>query len=240
DDTKSDTEMPERHVSPTPHDAMLSRCRSRVVSRSSSPTIFTLKIPTAPILPAPSAVVTLSTNIISPVNAPLGIQTLAAYEANHVAELAVESQSQNGDDDDNRNAGGNGNKNGKGNRDRNGGGNGNGNRGGNGNGNPNRNDRGVVGLTRWFTKMETVFYISNCPERYQVKYATCTLLNSALTWWNAHKRTIGADVAFDMSRRELKKLTTERFQEQTMMCTKMVLGEEDRVDKFIGGLSDNI
>ncbi|GKB56235.1 hypothetical protein Tco_0912421, partial [Tanacetum coccineum] len=39
----------------------------------------------------------------------------------------------------------------------------------------------VVGLTRRFEKMETVFHISNCPEKYQVKYATCTLLNSALT-----------------------------------------------------------
>ncbi|GKG46591.1 hypothetical protein Tco_0501437, partial [Tanacetum coccineum] len=36
---------------------------------------------------------------------------------------------------------------------------------------------GVVGLTRWFKKIETVFHISNCPEKYQVKYATCTLLN---------------------------------------------------------------
>ncbi|GKA56371.1 hypothetical protein Tco_0755443 [Tanacetum coccineum] len=44
---------------------------------------------------------------------------------------------------------------------------------------------GVVGLIRWFEKMETVFHISNCPEKYQVKYATCTLLNSALTWWNS-------------------------------------------------------
>ncbi|GJV68806.1 hypothetical protein Tco_1484315 [Tanacetum coccineum] len=43
--------------------------------------------------------------------------------------------------------------------------------------------KGVVGLTRWFEKMETVFHISNCPEKYQVKYASCTLLNSALTWW---------------------------------------------------------
>ncbi|GJY30449.1 putative reverse transcriptase domain-containing protein [Tanacetum coccineum] len=31
---------------------------------------------------------------------------------------------------------------------------------------------GVVGLTRWFKKIETVFHISNCPEKYQVKYAT--------------------------------------------------------------------
>ncbi|GJV16391.1 putative reverse transcriptase domain-containing protein [Tanacetum coccineum] len=55
---------------------------------------------------------------------------------------------------------------------------------------------GVVGLTRWFEKMETVFYISNYPEKYQVKYASCTLLNSALTWWNSHKRTIGIEAAF--------------------------------------------
>nr|GEZ73557.1 reverse transcriptase domain-containing protein [Tanacetum cinerariifolium]GEZ73904.1 reverse transcriptase domain-containing protein [Tanacetum cinerariifolium] len=33
---------------------------------------------------------------------------------------------------------------------------------------------------------------------------------------------------------------TQRFQELTMMCTKMVLEEEDRVEKFIGGLPDNI
>ncbi|GJX53119.1 hypothetical protein Tco_0281488 [Tanacetum coccineum] len=36
------------------------------------------------------------------------------------------------------------------------------------------------------------------------------------------------------------KLMAEVFQELTMMCTKMVLEEEDRVEKFIGGLPDNI
>nr|GEW45226.1 putative retrotransposon Gag domain-containing protein [Tanacetum cinerariifolium] len=41
---------------------------------------------------------------------------------------------------------------------------------------------GVVGLTRLFEKMETVFNISNCPPKYQVKYATCTLQNNAFTW----------------------------------------------------------
>ncbi|GKD40627.1 putative reverse transcriptase domain-containing protein, partial [Tanacetum coccineum] len=33
---------------------------------------------------------------------------------------------------------------------------------------------------------------------------------------------------------------TQRFQELTMMCTKMVPEEEDRIEKFIGGLPDNI
>ncbi|GJU06488.1 putative reverse transcriptase domain-containing protein [Tanacetum coccineum] len=190
----------------------------------------------------------------------------------------------------------NGNENGG---DGNGNGTGNGNNGGdNGDGNENRNvngrgdrpvahectyqefmkcqplgfkgTKGVVGLIRWSEKMETVFHISNCPERYQVKYATCTLLDSALTWWNSHKRTIGTDVAYALSWRELLKLMTEvycprneiqkmetelwnlsvknndmatytqRFQELTMMCTKMVPEEEDRVEKFIGGLPDNI
>nr|GEY68763.1 reverse transcriptase domain-containing protein [Tanacetum cinerariifolium] len=33
---------------------------------------------------------------------------------------------------------------------------------------------------------------------------------------------------------------TQRFQELTMMCTKMVLEEEDRVERFIEGLPNNI
>ncbi|GKF46601.1 hypothetical protein Tco_0136403 [Tanacetum coccineum] len=33
-------------------------------------------------------------------------------------------------------------------------------------------------------------------KKYQVKYASCTLLNSALTWWNSYKRTIGIKAAF--------------------------------------------
>ncbi|GJX85739.1 putative reverse transcriptase domain-containing protein [Tanacetum coccineum] len=77
-------------------------------------------------------------------------------------------------------------------------------------------------------------------EKSQVKYATCTLLDSALTWWNSHKRTIGTEATFAMSWKELMKLMTERFQELTMMCTKMALEEEDQVEKFIRGLLDNI
>ncbi|GKE26309.1 hypothetical protein Tco_1441693, partial [Tanacetum coccineum] len=47
---------------------------------------------------------------------------------------------------------------------------------------------GVVGLTGWFEKMETVFHISKCAQNCQVKYASCTLQDSRLTWWNSHKR----------------------------------------------------
>ncbi|GJY53073.1 hypothetical protein Tco_0444737, partial [Tanacetum coccineum] len=97
--------------------------------------------------------------------------------------------------------------------------------------------KGVVGLTRWFEKMETVFHISNCLEKYQVKYATCTLLNSALTSWNSHKRTIRIEVAYAISWAELMKLMTE---ELVLLCTIMVPSEEDKVDRFVGGFPDNI
>ncbi|GKB82248.1 reverse transcriptase domain-containing protein, partial [Tanacetum coccineum] len=129
---------------------------------------------------------------------------------------------------------------------------------------------GVVGLTRWFEKMEIVFNISNYPPKYQVKYATCTLQDSALTWWNSHKRTIGVEATYAMNWVELMKLMTEvycprneiqkmetelwnltvkgndltaytqRFHELILLCTRMVPDEEDRVEMFIGGLPDNI
>ncbi|GKD24120.1 putative reverse transcriptase domain-containing protein, partial [Tanacetum coccineum] len=35
-------------------------------------------------------------------------------------------------------------------------------------------------------------------------------------------------------------IASPRFQELTLLCTKMVLEEEDKVEKYIGGLSDNI
>ncbi|GJT19206.1 hypothetical protein Tco_0877912 [Tanacetum coccineum] len=50
-DSESDTKMPGRLISPIPHDAMLTRWRSSVASRSSSPTTSTPEILTAPILP---------------------------------------------------------------------------------------------------------------------------------------------------------------------------------------------
>nr|GEX29323.1 hypothetical protein [Tanacetum cinerariifolium] len=71
DDSESDTKIPERHVSHTPHDAMLTRWRSRVASRSSSPTTSTPEIPAAPILPASFVVVAPSSEFpLAPVVAP--------------------------------------------------------------------------------------------------------------------------------------------------------------------------
>nr|GEZ06334.1 hypothetical protein [Tanacetum cinerariifolium] len=49
---------------------------------------------------------------------------------------------------------------------------------------------GVVELTQWFERMEMVFRISNCLAENQIKFATCTLLAGALTWWNSHVKIV--------------------------------------------------
>ncbi|GKB45823.1 putative reverse transcriptase domain-containing protein [Tanacetum coccineum] len=70
---------------------------------------------------------------------------------------------------------------------------------------------GVVGLTQWAEKMESVFLISNCAITSQVKYASCTLQGSALTWWNSHVRAVGQDVAYTMPWTALKRMITDKY-----------------------------
>ncbi|GJV52928.1 reverse transcriptase domain-containing protein [Tanacetum coccineum] len=185
-------------------------------------------------------------------------EALAAYKATRAANaLEAESQSQNGSDGDNGN-GGNGNG-GDGN-----GGDGNGENGNGRNGNPNENNRGarhvarectyqdfmkcqplnfkgtegVVGLIRWFEKMETVFHISNCLEKYQVK-ELMKLMAKVYCPRNEIQKLESELWNLTVKNNNLAAYT-QRFQELTMMCTKMVPEEEDQVDKFIGGLPDNM
>ncbi|GJU53482.1 hypothetical protein Tco_1227196 [Tanacetum coccineum] len=173
------------------------------------------------------------------------------------AARTLEPLNENGDELEGEN-GGNGNEGNRGNRNGGNGVNGNGGNGGNGNRNGNHGmnyggfmpvarectfqdflkckphnfsgTEGVVGLTRWFEKMETVFNISNCPPKYQVKYATCTLQDSALTWWNSHKRTIGVEAAYAMNTDEVDDRSV-LFQELILLCTRMVPDKEDRVER---------
>ncbi|GJV87490.1 putative reverse transcriptase domain-containing protein [Tanacetum coccineum] len=70
---------------------------------------------------------------------------------------------------------------------------------------------GVVELTQWFERMETVFRISNCSVENQVKFSTCTLLASALTWWNSHVMTVTHDVAYSMTWVDLRKKMTDKY-----------------------------
>nr|GEU54223.1 putative reverse transcriptase domain-containing protein [Tanacetum cinerariifolium] len=49
---------------------------------------------------------------------------------------------------------------------------------------------GIVGLYQWLEKMELVFHISGYSIDNQVKFATCTLLGAAQTWWNGYTEKV--------------------------------------------------
>ncbi|GKE39908.1 reverse transcriptase domain-containing protein, partial [Tanacetum coccineum] len=93
----------------------------------------------------------------------------------------------------------------------------------------------AVGLARWFEKMESVFHISNYEIKCQVKYATCTMLDGAQTWWNSHVKMVGIDATYDMSWKDLMKLITEIytqcFQKLALLCPKMVPDEEEKIKR---------
>nr|GEV45386.1 reverse transcriptase domain-containing protein [Tanacetum cinerariifolium] len=102
--------------------------------------------------------------------------------------------------------------------------------------------KGFVGLSQWLEKMELVFHISSCAIDNQVKFATCTLLGAALTWWNGHVRTLGHEAAYAMTWGTLKKKMTDKYypKELALMCTKFFADETKKGNKYISGLPDNI
>nr|GEW10772.1 hypothetical protein [Tanacetum cinerariifolium] len=69
---------------------------------------------------------------------------------------------------------------------------------------------GVISLTQCF-EMESVFRISNCTVTCQIKFATCTLLGSALTWCNSNFNIVGHDAAYGMPWKILKKMMTAKY-----------------------------
>ncbi|GJW24896.1 putative reverse transcriptase domain-containing protein [Tanacetum coccineum] len=75
-----------------------------------------------------------------------------------------------------------------------------------------------------------------------VKFATCTLLGAALTWWNGQIRTLGPDaysITWEVKGNGVPTYT-EHFQKLTLICTKFIANETEKVDKYISGLPDNI
>nr|GEU80554.1 putative reverse transcriptase domain-containing protein [Tanacetum cinerariifolium] len=106
---------------------------------------------------------------------------------------------------------------------------------------------GVVDLTRWIEKMESVFQISGYVVENQVKFATCTLLDAALTWWNSQIRFLGPD-AYSMTWEVLKKKMTDKYCPQgeikkleiELWNLKFVADETEKIDKYVSGLPDNI
>ncbi|GJW34719.1 reverse transcriptase domain-containing protein [Tanacetum coccineum] len=129
---------------------------------------------------------------------------------------------------------------------------------------------GAVNLIRWFERTESVFSRSNCAEENKVTFATGTLTDGALSWWNAYAQPIGIDQANQITWTELKRLLTNkycprtevkkmedefynlvvkgndlktyirRFQELAVLCPNMVPNAEKLMEVFISGLPRSI
>ncbi|GJZ97432.1 reverse transcriptase domain-containing protein [Tanacetum coccineum] len=129
---------------------------------------------------------------------------------------------------------------------------------------------GAVNLIRWFERTESVFSRSHCTEENKVAYATGTLTDNTLSWWNSYAQPIGINQANQITWTELKRLLTDkycprtevkkmddefynlvmkgndlktyirRFQELTVLCPNMVPNAEKLMKVFINGLPRSI
>ncbi|GJW20343.1 reverse transcriptase domain-containing protein [Tanacetum coccineum] len=129
---------------------------------------------------------------------------------------------------------------------------------------------GAVGLICWFEQTELVFSRSNCAEENKVTFATGTLTDDALSWWNAYAQPIGIEQANKITWTELKRLLinkycpqtevrkmedefynltvkgndlktyVRRFQELAVLCPNMVPNTEKLIEVFIEGLPRSI
>ena len=122
---------------------------------------------------------------------------------------------------------------------------------------------GAVGLVRWLEKLESVFRMCKCAEDCKVTYATGTLLDGALSWWNAYAQSVGIDTAFETPwadfkemmiaeycpRNEVQKMETEfwnlavkgvdiaayteRYHELSTLCPEMVSTTRKKIERYI-------
>ncbi|GJQ89168.1 putative reverse transcriptase domain-containing protein [Tanacetum coccineum] len=127
-----------------------------------------------------------------------------------------------------------------------------------------------LSLCDWFERTELVFSHSKCTEENKVTFATGTLTDDALSWWNAYAQPIGVDQANQITWTELKRLLTNkycprtevrkmedelynltvkgndlktyvrRFQELAVLCPNMIPNTEKLLEAFIGGLPRSI
>ncbi|GJS18038.1 reverse transcriptase domain-containing protein [Tanacetum coccineum] len=129
---------------------------------------------------------------------------------------------------------------------------------------------GAVDLIHWFERTESVFSRSNCAEENKVTFATGTLTDSALSWWNSYAQPIGINQVNQITWTKLKRLLTNkycprtevkkmedefynlvvkgndlktyirRFQELAVLCPNMVPNSEKLMEVFISGLPRSI
>ncbi|KAL4564493.1 hypothetical protein LXL04_028557 [Taraxacum kok-saghyz] len=131
-------------------------------------------------------------------------------------------------------------------------------------------DGGVIELTRWFEKTESVFAISSCTADCKVKFAASMFMDAALTWWNGNIQVMSLPIANALTWEELKVMLLEeycprsevqnleqefwnltmkgseiqayttRFTELALLCPEMASPEYKKIERYIWGLAPQI
>ncbi|GJT68000.1 putative reverse transcriptase domain-containing protein [Tanacetum coccineum] len=105
---------------------------------------------------------------------------------------------------------------------------------------------GVVVLTRWIEKMESLQDIIGCSIDQKVKYTAGSFVGKALTWWNSQIRTLSQEVAV---KTELwnhamvgagHAAYTDRFHELARLVPHLVTPESRKIERYIYGLAPQI
>ncbi|GJS58625.1 reverse transcriptase domain-containing protein [Tanacetum coccineum] len=107
----------------------------------------------------------------------------------------------------------------------------------------------AIALTRWIEKMENVIDNSGCAENQKVRYATSSLGNKDLTWWNTQCQARGRVAAMAISWNDFKELMVEefcpsnemeKFHELAKLVPHLVTPESSRIKRYIARLAPEI
>nr|GEW27785.1 reverse transcriptase domain-containing protein [Tanacetum cinerariifolium] len=89
-----------------------------------------------------------------------------------------------------------------------------------------------------------LFSRSNCTEDWKVKFATGTLTEEAISWWNSFAQPIGIEEAYKITWVEFKKLLIKKYCPQTeeleTLCRTMVSNSKKIMEAFIEELPRSI
>ncbi|GJS26017.1 putative reverse transcriptase domain-containing protein [Tanacetum coccineum] len=105
---------------------------------------------------------------------------------------------------------------------------------------------GVVVLTRWVEKMESVHDMSGCSVDQKVKYTAGSFVGKALTWWNSQIRTLSQEVALESESWNHAMVGVghaayiDRFHELARLVPYLVTPESRMIERYVYGLSPQI
>ncbi|GJU53289.1 reverse transcriptase domain-containing protein [Tanacetum coccineum] len=85
-----------------------------------------------------------------------------------------------------------------------------------------------------------LFSHSNCTKECKVKFATGTLTEESLSWWNYFAQPIGIEEAYKITWGNDLKTYVRRFQELATLCPTMVLDSKKMMEVFIMGMPQSI